>query len=97
MNHRFDLYLLGWLLLGGGCFLCVPFLAALLFGFAAALQSLLDIQIRKGQHDAAADTAAKLISVVSEPSARAEALTRLARVERARGKIVPAIRVFSVD
>jgi tetratricopeptide (TPR) repeat protein len=57
----------------------------------AALRGLLHYQVRQGEHDTAGAVAAKLISVATGPRDRADALTQLAHVERARGKISAAV------
>ncbi len=51
-----------------------------------ALKRLLGIQIRRGAEREAAETAARLVGVSADPSERADALTHLAKLERALGR-----------
>ena len=52
-----------------------------------ALATLLDLRMERNEHAAAAGIAARLVAVCPDGRERADALTRLARLERARGSV----------
>ncbi|HEY3500743.1 MAG TPA: tetratricopeptide repeat protein, partial [Polyangiaceae bacterium] len=56
----------------------------------AALGRLVKLELRRNRLDAASEAAARLVGVSNEPEDRVEALTALARVEKARGRLGPA-------
>ena len=60
----------------------------------AALATLLDLQMEREDLEAAAMTAARLVAVCPEGRERADALTRLARLERARGSVKGAMDAY---
>jgi tetratricopeptide (TPR) repeat protein len=59
-----------------------------------ALARLLDIETRQDKFKEAAETAAKLVEVCHEGPDRADALTRLARLERRRGGTRSALEAY---
>lgn len=59
-----------------------------------ALSRLLEIQMRRGQSDAAAATAAKLVGVSTSPTERADALTHLGRLERHNKQLDAASKAY---
>ncbi|HVW27318.1 MAG TPA: hypothetical protein VHC69_18265, partial [Polyangiaceae bacterium] len=60
----------------------------------AALATLLDLRMERNEHAAAAGIAARLVAVCPEGRERADALTRLARLERARGSARDAMDAY---
>ncbi|HET9930496.1 MAG TPA: tetratricopeptide repeat protein [Polyangiaceae bacterium] len=60
----------------------------------AALQRLVQLQIRNGKLDQAADTAARLVRVSPARDARITALTLLGRVERTRNQLEAAAHAY---
>jgi tetratricopeptide (TPR) repeat protein len=60
----------------------------------AALAMLLEIQMRREEYEAATATAARLVEVCPEGADRADALTRLARLERRRGAAAEAVQAY---
>jgi tetratricopeptide (TPR) repeat protein len=63
-------------------------------GNRPALKRLLDLQMRGGQNDAAAETAARLVRVSGDADSRADSLATLARLERARGNSSAAAQAY---
>ncbi len=63
-------------------------------GNRAALKRLLDIQMRRGQTEAAASTAARLVGVSADLGERADALSHLARLERERNQLGAAAKAY---
>ena len=63
-------------------------------GNRTALKRLLDVQMRRGQTEAAAATAAKLVGVSADISERADALSHLARLEREREQYGAAAKAY---
>lgn len=61
----------------------------------AALGRLVKLELRRHRLDAASEAAARLVGVSNEPEDRVEALTALARVERARGRLGPAAGAYA--
>lgn len=59
-----------------------------------ALAMLLDIETRQDKFKEAAETAAMLVDVCPAGIERADALTRLARLERRRGNVAPALEAY---
>ncbi|HVU04440.1 MAG TPA: tetratricopeptide repeat protein [Polyangiaceae bacterium] len=59
-----------------------------------ALGALLDVEMRREEFEAAAGTAAKLVAASPHGPDRADALTRLARLERRRGAIPEAVVAY---
>jgi tetratricopeptide (TPR) repeat protein len=59
-----------------------------------ALAMLLDIETRQDKFKEAAETAAKLVEVCPSGVERADALTRLARLEKRRGNLRPALEAY---
>jgi tetratricopeptide (TPR) repeat protein len=59
-----------------------------------ALASLLDVEMRREEFDAAANTAARLVAVCPVGADRADALARLARLERRRGGTSGAAQAY---
>ncbi len=59
-----------------------------------ALKRLLGIQMRRGQTEAAAATAAKLVGGARDPAEQADALTHLARLERDRKQTEAALKAY---
>jgi tetratricopeptide (TPR) repeat protein len=59
-----------------------------------ALATLLDLQMERNEHAAAAGIAARLVAVCPEGRDRADALTRLARLERSRGSVREAMDAY---
>jgi tetratricopeptide (TPR) repeat protein len=59
-----------------------------------ALAALLDVEMRREEFDAAANTAARLVAVCPNGPERADALTRLARLERRRGASSGAAQAY---
>lgn len=60
----------------------------------AALERLVSIEAARGQLDAAAETAARLVRVSPESTTRVAALTLLARLERQRGQHEAAVHSY---
>jgi tetratricopeptide (TPR) repeat protein len=63
-------------------------------GNRASLKQLLDIQMRRGQTEAAAGTAAKLVGVSADINERADALSHLASLERERKQYGAAAKAY---
>jgi tetratricopeptide (TPR) repeat protein len=61
---------------------------------ARTLRGLVEVRIRRGEFESAAEIATRWISVESEPNRRADGFSLLGRVERARGNIVEAVRAY---
>lgn len=60
----------------------------------SALKRLLDIQMRRGQNEAAADTAARLVRVSTDRESRSDSLSTLARLEKGRGNYPAAAQAY---
>jgi tetratricopeptide (TPR) repeat protein len=63
-------------------------------GHRVALANLLDLETGRDDPSSAAETAARLVAVSPEGAERAEALTRLGRLERRRGAIREAVEAY---
>ena len=63
-------------------------------GNRSALKRLLDIQMRRVQHEGAAETAARLVRASTDKASRAEALGLLGHLERTRGNATAAVEAF---
>src|SRR5262249_18846610 len=59
-----------------------------------ALANLLELEMERDDLPSAAETAARLVSASPEGRERAEALTRLARLERRRGSFREAVEAY---
>ena len=59
-----------------------------------ALASLLEIEMERGELEPAAGTAARLVAVCPEGPERADALVRLARLEKKRGATAAAVEAY---
>jgi tetratricopeptide (TPR) repeat protein len=60
----------------------------------SSLAMLVELQMRREQFEAAAETAARLVEVCADGAERADALTRLARLERRQGSMSEAIDAY---
>jgi tetratricopeptide (TPR) repeat protein len=61
---------------------------------ARTLRGLVEVRVRRGEFESAAEIAARWIQVESEPRRRADGFSLLGRVERARGNFAEAIRAY---
>ena len=61
---------------------------------ARTLRGLVEVRVRRGEFESAAEIASRWIKVESEPRRRADGFSLLGRVERARGNLGEAINAY---
>ena len=61
---------------------------------ARTLRGLVEVRVRRGEFESAAEIASRWIRVESEPRRRADGFALLGRVERARGNLAEAVNAY---
>ena len=61
---------------------------------ARTLRGLVEVRVRRGEFESAAEIASRWLRVESEPRRRADGFSLLGRVERARGNLADAINAY---